>query len=443
MKIEQFFDKGLAHLSYAVVSEGEVAIIDPARDPQPYYEFAEKEKAVITTVIETHPHADFISSHAEMERKGAKVYTSKLTGAEYPHVAFDEGHHLQIGKVKLKALNTPGHSPDSISIVLQNEQGLDYAVFTGDTLFIGDVGRPDLRETVGNITAKKEELAHLMYHSLRNKLMKLSDQTIVYPAHGAGSLCGKSISQELSSTIGQQKTENYALQEMDEKHFVDIILENQPSIPKYFSYDVILNKEGAASLDESIKNIPSLLSLGQLESGFLIIDTRPEKSFKSGHLKGALNIQNGGKFETWLGSIVAPEEQFYIIAANEAELKDVVMKTAKIGYELHIKAQFVQDAFDEIKDRILNVNEFSKNTSLYTIVDVRDRSEAAAAKIFEGSINIPLSQLRERKNEIPSGKPIVVHCAGGYRSAAGSSILSASSPDIVYDLGERVKDFES
>lgn len=220
MKVEQFYDKGLAHASYAILSENQIALIDPARDPKPYFDFASANSARIVAVIETHPHADFISSHKEVAATtGAKLYASKLMGADYPHQTFDDGDVLKIGKVELQALNTPGHSPDSISILLKDEQGQKYAVFTGDTLFIGDVGRPDLREKVGNLTAKREELARQMYHSTRNKLMTLPEETIVYPSHGPGSLCGKSLGPELQSTIGKQIKENYALQPMSEDRF--------------------------------------------------------------------------------------------------------------------------------------------------------------------------------------------------------------------------------
>lgn len=442
MKIEQFFDKGLAHLSYAILSDGEIALIDPARNPIPYYDFAEKHEAKIVAVIETHPHADFVSSHGEISKRGAKIYTSKLAGAQYPHLAFDEGDCLKLGKLNLKALNTPGHSPDSISIVLEDENGNIHAVFTGDTLFIGDVGRPDLREAAGNTTAKKEILAKHMYHSLRDKLMKLPDNTIVYPAHGAGSLCGKSMSQDLSGTIRQQKMENYALKEMTEQEFVSLLLQNQPNIPKYFPYNVELNRKGAPNLRESLAKIKTIASEKELERDFLIIDTRPERDFKAGHLNGALNIQNGGKFETWLGSIVAPDERFYLIASDETELEEVIQKAAKIGYELNIKGALAQVSFNEVKEEFLDLDAFEKNKSDYTIVDIREKSEVESGKLFKNSINIPLPELREREKEIPSGKPVVVHCAAGYRSAAGFSILTRDLNEKVYDLSENVKKFE-
>ncbi|MBC7451944.1 MAG: MBL fold metallo-hydrolase [Cytophagales bacterium] len=443
MKIEQFFDSGLAHLSYAIISNGHMAVIDPARDPKPYYDFALLHDATLDIVIETHPHADFVSSHLEMQKKGAYIYVSKLVDAQYPHTSFDDGNEIQLGEIILKALNTPGHSPDSISILLRDENGTDYAVFTGDTLFVGDVGRPDLRENVGNVHAKKEMLAKQLYQSLRDTLMKLSDNTLVYPAHGPGSLCGKSMGTELSSSIGKEKKENYALQPMDESSFVQLLLQNQPFVPKYFPYDVALNRSGAASIKESVAAINLLFSETELESNAIIIDTRPEVLFKSGHLTGAINIQNGGKFETWLGSILSPEEKFYLISEDKTGLDDIIYKAAKIGYEINVKGALVQKIFPEKTFATLDVNEFASHQSNYTIIDIRNSNEVQEGKLFENSINIPLPELRERIKEIPSGKPIVVHCAGGYRSAAGSSIVQNEVTDTVFDLGEDVKKFQT
>lgn len=445
MKIQQFEDKGLAHFSYAILSEdaGEVVLIDPARNPQPYYDFAAVNNANIVGVIETHPHADFVSSHLEINLKtGATIYTHSLVGADYPHQAFDDGATIQLGKIKLKSLHTPGHSPDSISVVLEHE-GKDKAVFTGDTLFIGDVGRPDLRENAGNVTAKREELARQMYRSTREKLMRLADDVIVYPAHGSGSLCGKALSEANSSTIGAEKLGNYALQPMSEDAFVKILTEDQPFIPKYFGYDVDLNKQGAPDLKAGIAGVKKLEKNYKPEEGALIVDARNEKTFKKGHYRGAINIQNGGKFETWLGSIVSPEERFYLVAESETELDDLLSKAAKIGYELLIEGAFVLDGDADYRSSLVDVETFRKQQDGYTIVDIRNASEVKTGKLFENAINIPLPELRERAGEIPTAKPIVVHCAGGYRSAAGSSILEAALPTAtVYDLSEAVNDFK-
>ncbi|WP_299759454.1 rhodanese-like domain-containing protein [uncultured Pontibacter sp.] len=446
MKIKQFEDKGLAHYSYAILSEetNEVVLVDPARDPQPYYDFAEDAKAKIVAVIETHPHADFVSSHLEVhEKTGATIYAHSMVGADYPHKPLDEGAELQIGEVKLKSLHTPGHSPDGISIVLEHE-GKNKAVFTGDTLFIGDVGRPDLRESAGNITAKREELARQMYSSTREKLMKLADDVTVYPAHGAGTLCGKGLSEANSSTIGAEKRSNYALQQMTEDEFIKLLTEDQPFIPKYFGYDVGLNKQGAPAYLKSIKGVARLEKNFTPDPGTIIIDARSEKIFKKGHQKGAINIQNGNKFETWLGSIVGPDESYYLVAENEEELSELIKKAAKIGYELLVKGAFVMDEEAEINSPQLDVQKFKQHQDKYTIVDIRNESEVKKGKFFEHAINIPLPELRERAQEIPTDKPVVVHCAGGYRSAAGSSIVEAALPDVkVLDLSEAVNDFQN
>lgn len=443
MRIEQFYDKGLAHASYAIISRGKMAVIDPGRDPKPYFELAASVPAAIVAVIETHPHADFVSSHAEIaEKTGAKIYVSQLVGADYPHESYDQGDEINLGQVKLKAINTPGHSPDSISVVLIDENGKEHSVFTGDTLFIGDVGRPDLREKAGNLQAKREELAEQMYYSTREKLMTLPEDTLVYPAHGAGSLCGKNLSSDLVSTIGREKRENYALQEMSKEEFVSLLLQDQPFIPKYFGYDVALNKKGADSFEESIRNVPRIDRISKLEAGVLVVDTRPQTQFRKGHVKGALNIMDGGKFETWLGSIVGPDEKFYLIAENEEALESVIRKAAKIGYEKNIKGALLNpDSATETTSEF-NLHEFMKNIGNYTIVDIRNEGEVKAGKPFADSISIPLPELRERAGEIPKDKPVVVHCAGGYRSAAGASILQPLIGTVpVYDLGEDITKF--
>ncbi|TXK45849.1 MBL fold metallo-hydrolase [Pontibacter qinzhouensis] len=445
MKIKQFEDNGLAHYSYAILSEcaQEVVLVDPARDPQPYYDYANEHDAKIIGVIETHPHADFVSSHLEIHQKtGATIYTHSMVGADYPHQAFDEGAELQLGKIKLKSLHTPGHSPDGISIVLEHE-GKDKAVFTGDTLFIGDVGRPDLRESAGNVTAKREELARQMYHSTREKLMKLADEVVVYPAHGAGSLCGKGLSDANSSTIGDEKMGNYALKPMSEEEFVKVLTEDQPFVPKYFGYDVTLNKQGAPGHRPSVEGVVRFENNFKPEDGAMVVDARTEKTFKKGHIKGAINIQNGGKFETWLGSIVGPEESYYLVAESEEELKELISKAAKIGYELLIKGAFIYDQASGEESEVFDRESFESKRDGFTIVDIRNTSEVKAGKFFENAINIPLPELRERASEIPKDKPVVVHCAGGYRSAAGSSIVESALPDVkVLDMSEAVTELK-
>ena len=444
MKIEQFEDKGLAHYSYAVLSESarEIVLVDPARDPQPYYDFARQHDATIVAILETHPHADFVSSHVEIAAAtGAVIRVSQLLGADYAHEAFDEGDAFAVGQLTFRALNTPGHSPDSVSTVLSRE-GRDVAVFTGDTLLIGDVGRPDLRETAGKLTAKREELAKQMYHSTRAKLMPLANDVLVYPAHGAGSLCSKATNTANHSTIGAEKNGNPALRPQSEEDFVKALLADQPFIPKYFGYDVDLNKKGAPAFAPSVAQVPRLAPGTALEAGVVVVDTRPEADFKRGHAAGALNIQQGAKFETWLGAIVGPTERFYLLAADEKTLTDVVRRAASIGYEPLIAGGLVGTPSAEATMPRLDVAQFRQHPDQYTIVDIRNPSEHIHEPLFAGSLNIPLPELRERAGEIPTHKPVVVHCAGGYRSAAGSSIVATALPGTqVLDLGEAVKTF--
>lgn len=443
MEIKQFEDKNLSHYSYAVVSECEqqIVLIDPARNVQPYLDFAKEKEATIIGVIETHPHADFVSSHLELHQTtGAVVYASKLVDAEYPHKTFDDGDSISFGKIKLSALNTPGHSPDSISIVLEHD-GKQKAVFTGDTLFIGDCGRPDLRQGNGDVKEAANKLAHQMYHSLRDKLMVLENETVVYPAHGAGTLFGKNLSKESTSTIVKEKQTNWSLQEADEEEFVKNLLEDQPFVPAYFPYDVELNKKGAPHMEESVAAVKKGAA-SNLEKDLWVVDVRKEDDFKEGHLPHSVNIQEDGKFETWLGSIIKPEDPFYIAAKDEEQLQRVLLRVAAIGYETTVAEAIVVNDGD-VKEAELDIDLFKNHTTDYTIVDVRNKSEVEEGKIFENSISIPLAELRGRTNEIPTDKPIVMHCAGGYRSAAASSLIHAklNGKVNVFDLGEAVKSF--
>lgn len=440
--IEQFYDKGLSHASYAIVSEGEIILIDPARNPQPYYDFAKEHQAEIIGVIETHPHADFVSSHLEIhETTGATIYVSSLVGAQYPHQEFDEGDAITVGNYILEALFTPGHSPDSNSILLMDENGKEIALFTGDTLFVGDVGRPDLRENVGNIKAKAAELAKKLYRSTREKIMTLPEDVIVYPTHGPGSLCGRNISPELHSTIGKELKDNYALQEMTEGEFVDLILKDQPWVPKYFEHNVALNKLGAESFIQNIRKATPVLHASNLEENVLLVDIRSPEQFRLGHLENAINIPNGNKFETWLGSIVGPSESFYLIGEDEKSLHEVMEKVAKIGYEGAVVGLLWGEMGSEKEDEF-DLGDFKANLDQYTILDIRNESETANGKIFEEAINIPLPRLREFAAKLPTDKPIAVHCAGGLRSAMGSSLVSKEHKGVkVFDISTSIKEF--
>ncbi len=443
VQIKQFYDKGLAHASYAVRSGRQLVVIDPARDPQPYYDYADEHEARIVAVIETHPHADFVSSHLEIAQEtGATIYCSRLTGAQYPHRTFDDGDRLVLGPVELHALNTPGHSPDSISVLLINELAQTLAVFTGDTLFVGDVGRPDLREEQAVGGHSRESLAAQLYDSTRRKLMALPPATVVYPAHGPGSLCGKTTSPDLDSTIGRELATNYALQPMSEGEFVRVLLEDQPFVPKYFGHDVQLNRAGARHLEDSLRDVPRLSAADPLDPAVLLIDTRPAAQFRAGHRPGAINLMDGGKFETWLGSVVGPAEPFYLLADSRIALDAVLRKTAKIGYEGNVKGALLTPADLPATAPAVDVAAVRAHPEAFTVVDIRNRAEAATP-VFANALRIPLPELRERVGEIPTGKPVLVHCAGGYRSAAGASIVRAARPGAdVLDLGEAVLEFQ-
>lgn len=447
MKIERFYDINLAHASYAILSENEIALIDPARDPQQYYEFAVKNHAKIVAVIETHPHADFVSSHLEIHQKtDASIYVSELLGAEYPHRAFDDGKEIKVGEIILKAINSPGHSPDSISVLLYDEDGKEHAIFTGDTLFIGDVGRPDLRENVGSTTAKREALAKKMYDSIQNKFKDLKDETLVYPAHGAGSLCGKNLSKDESSSIGKERKNNWAFQGQSEDEFVEKLLEDQPFVPKYFKYAVDLNKTGANPFENSVHNVKRLKNITEIKSSKPVVDVRNEAEFKKGHFPNSINIMltEKGKYETWLGAIIDPSEKFYLIASSEEQLENAISRTAKIGYEKHISGALALNG-EQLpeKSEELDLESFSSNPDAYSIVDIRNYGEVKNGKYFKNAIAIPLSELRENAGEIPTHKPIVVHCAAGYRSAAGSSILENELKEVkIFDLGEAINNFK-
>lgn len=443
MHIEQFYDTGLSHASYAILSNKEVVLVDPARDPAPYLAFVRENHAKIVGIIETHPHADFVSSHLELHHlTGATVYTSALVGALYPHQPFDDGNEITVGELTLKALNTPGHSPDSICVLLLDQQGQQVALFTGDTLFVGDVGRPDLRENVGNMKAKAEELASVMYRSLRKKIMPLDPQVIVYPAHGPGSLCGKNMRPDLQSTIGTELKENYALQAMDEGDFVKLLTVDQPFVPKYFPYDVAMNRSGAEPISESIARVISVSEKELSNEEIVLIDTRPAEHFREGHLSHAINIPDGGKFETWLGSLLAPGESFYLITEGAESVPVLLRKIAKIGYEAQCKGYY-EHSIGKVVANVFDIETFKKNTDAFTIIDLRNDEEVKQGKLFTNAIHIPLPRLRESLSIIPEDKPIVVHCAGGYRSAIGSSLIASSVQVPVYDLSTAVNEFSS
>ena len=439
--IKQFEDVGLAHFSYAILVKDKIVLIDPARDSKPYYDFALANNAEIISIIETHLHADFVSSHLEISQfKKAKIYASKLANANYKHQNFDEGDFINLSSdIKLKAINTPGHSPDSISIILQNKDR-DIAVFSGDSLLFGSVGRPDLREYSGELATERKKLANQMYHTIHQKFAKLGDDVLVYPAHGAGSLCGSSIRNVKESTIGYERAHNFAFQNIPQEQFVETLLKDQPYIPQYFPYDVELNRKGAGELSKALLAIPFLeLKAHVFKPDEIIVDTRTSALFALSHFPGSINIAENNKFETWLGTIIKPEQKIYLIANSESELKNSFTKASKIGYDSFISGGFVYDNYPGESFKVFDKDKFLSAKSEYLILDVRTVKEASEDKIFNDAINIPLAELQGKINSIPKNKPIVVHCASGYRSAIGISIIKSLVPNVeVYDIGAQI-----
>lgn len=435
--LEQFYLNCLAHASYLIGDEAtrSAAVVDPQRDVQRYLDVAKQRGLEIRYVFLTHLHADFIAGHLELrDLTRARIYLGARAQAEYEFTPMKEGDVLEFGKVRLKILETPGHTAESISIlvydlgkVAQNPA----AVLTGDTLFIGDVGRPDLRASLG---WKPADLARLLYGSLTTKILGLPDATLVYPAHGAGSLCGRNISGETVSTIGDQRRSNYALQPMTEEAFVNMITADQPEAPAYFTYDAVLNTKERPTLQDTLDRVLKPLSLEQVlnkqAEGTQVLDVRDPDEFSKGHLAGSINIGLAGQYATWAGTLLSREKPIVLIA-NPGREQEAAVRLGRIGFD-HI-AGYLQDgvrALDARSSLIQSTERIapaqlaaglaSGNTPL--VLDVRAPKEVQSKRI-PGSMNIPLNHLEERLEELPRDRRIVVHCAGGYRSSIAASIL--------------------
>lgn len=443
--IEQFTDEGLSQFSYAILFDKKIVLIDPSRDPQPFYDYATQNNATIIAVIETHPHADFISSHAEIYRKlKTRIYVSDKLHARYPHHPVKDGDVIALNNhLLLKILDTPGHSPDSISIVLK-ENNVDRAVFTGDALLFGDVGRPDLREYGKNENEQRTSLAKAMYATIQTKYVPLNDKVIVYPAHGAGSLCGNATRNVKYSTIGYEKQSNHAFRHTNEADFVAAILKDLAFIPKYFPYDVELNRAGAGDVKPGVEIVELLPENYRPGENALVVDIRPKADYRESYYPGAIYVPEGAKFETWLGTVVAPDEKFYLAVQNAAAFKTAVNKLSKIGYESNIKGGFIY-TLKQLHPTFLNGKAFSLTDAAdYTIIDVRNKKEYEEEPIIASSVNIPLPELDKRLAGIPKDKPIVVHCASGYRSSIATSIIRKKNPQLaILDLGEEVTRIKS
>ena len=453
MKIQQYYLACLSHASYMITDEKTktAAVVDPQRDIGQYLADAQAGGFTIRYVFLTHFHADFIAGHIELrDRAGATIHLGRRAQAEFPCSSMKDGDVVEFGDVKLEIMETPGHTPEGISILvydLAKSATAPLAVLTGDTLFIGDVGRPDLLASIG-VTA--DELADMLYESITTKLMKLPDATLVYPAHGAGSMCGKSLSKETVSTIGEQKKFNYALQPMSRAEFKAIVTADQPEAPDYFAHDAILNRKERASLDEAMKTNLKALSLDAVvamqKAGAQSLDVRGGIDFEGGHLRGSLNIALDGKYATWAGSMLSTDRPIVVIAEEGGE-EEAVMRLGRIGLDnvagylaggMHALAQ--RDDLVERTERITApalaewlAGGRSDLGAKPVIVDVRTATEHAGGHV-PGSLNIPLTHLQDRIAEIPVSRPVVVHCEGGYRSAIAASLLQQRGRSDTRDL---------
>jgi hydroxyacylglutathione hydrolase len=445
MEFIQYYLDCLSHASYLIGDEttGRAVVVDPQRDIAEYLADAEQLGLRIELVIETHFHADFVSGHLELaQAAGATIVYSSVAAPEFDFMGVEDGQRISLGDVTLEFRHTPGHTPESMSIVVYEHRGdrIPYGVLTGDTLFIGDVGRPDLLASIG---FTRDELAESLYTSLHEQLMPLPDATRVYPAHGAGSACGKNLSTDLWSTIGEQKRTNYALRAPDKQTFIDLVTEGQPPAPGYFGYDAILNRKDRALLDET--ELPPAMDYRQatdvVARGAVLIDGRSPEEFAQGHLRGAVNIGLAGRYAEFAGSVMRPDTDIVLVtdAGHELEGKN---RLARIGFDRVIGylADPERTMFEHRDDvRVasrLTAAAFGQRAAQIDglqIVDVRNPGEAAAGMV-PGAVNIPVGQLPDRVGELDPTAPTVVYCAGGYRSSVAASLLRQRGFGDVSDI---------
>ncbi|WP_210490747.1 MBL fold metallo-hydrolase [Rufibacter aurantiacus] len=436
MKVEQIYTGCLAQGAYYIESNGEAAIIDPLREIKPYLLKAEKDGARIRYVLETHFHADFVSGHVDLaQATGAKIVYGAAAQPTFEAYLAKDGEELTVGKVTIKVLHTPGHTLESVTYLLRDEAGKDYALFTGDTLFIGDVGRPDL---AAKSDLSQEELAGILFHSLRTKIMPLADDILVYPAHGAGSACGKNMSKETFDTLGNQKKTNYALRpDMTEAEFIKEVTDGLLAPPSYFPLNVQLNKQGYANIETVLNQglqplSPEAFEAVVNETGALVLDTRKAADFSLGHIPNAINIGLDGSFAPWVGELIPDIQQPIVFLSDAGREEEVVTRLARVGYDNTLGylqgGMSAWQASGKETETLPSISaaEFAQclKAGEAVVIDVRKPSEYSAEHV-EGARNIPLSSLNEHLSQIPKEETVYVHCAGGYRSMVAASILKA------------------
>ena len=445
MKIEQLYTKCLSQGSYYIISDNEVAIIDPLRETNQYIEKAKKDNAKIKYVFETHFHADFVSGHVDLANKtNSTIIYGPNAETEYPIYNAKDNEEFKLGKITIKALHTPGHTLESTTYLVIDENGNNHSIFTGDTLFIGDVGRPDLAVS-NNLT--EIDLAGMLYNSLRNKIMNLEDHVLVYPAHGAGSACGKNLSKETFSTLENQKKTNYALREnITKEMFVKELLEGMPPPPQYFQKNALLNKSGYKPLDKVITQSNNSIDIEEFyklanSSEYLVLDVRHQKDFINGHIPNSLFIGLNGTFAPWVGTLIENIDQKILLISEKGKEIEAITRLSRVGYDNCIG--YLQGGFKSWKDKYgeekvesISSQSFVDNLKLNSIkiIDVRRKSEYIN-KHIEGAKNITLSSLSNELTNISDTQDnYYIHCAGGYRSVIAISILKAKGIHNVIDV---------
>jgi glyoxylase-like metal-dependent hydrolase (beta-lactamase superfamily II) len=455
--LKQFYLPCLAHASYVIGDEQTrtAIVVDPQRDIDQYIAFAAEKSLQIKYVFLTHLHADFVAGHLELrDRVGATVCLGSPAKAGYAFTPFRDGDELKFGNLRLKILETPGHTPESISILvydLSNSAAQPHAVLTGDTLFIGDVGRPDLRAALGWSSA---QLGSMLFDSLHTKLLALPDQSLVYPAHGAGSLCGKALSKETVSTLGEQRRSNYALQPMSREAFIQVVTADQPDAPAYFNYDAVLNSQERPTLDEALQREMNPLTLDavlDLQSrGAQILDTRDASEFAAAHLAGSINIGLGGQYATWVGTVLDRAHPIVIIATPGRE-NEAAIRLGRIGFD-HV-AGYLKDGLHSLQSRpdLTLITErlsapfaaqLMSSSTPPLVIDVRAPRERDQ-KHIDPSLAIPLNHLAEHLKELPRNRPLLVYCAGGYRSSIAASLLQSRGFSPVSEIAGGIAAWEA
>ena len=446
MKIEQIYTGCLAQGAYYIESKGEVAIIDPLREVQPYLDRAKKDKAVIKYIFETHFHADFVSGHITLSKEtGAPIIYGPTANPSFEAIIATDGQEFVLGEITIKVLHTPGHTMESATYLLRDKNGKDHAIFSGDTLFLGDVGRPDLAQKAANMT--QEELAGLLFDSLRNKIMPLADEVVVYPAHGAGSACGKNMMKETVDTLGNQKKMNYALRpDMTKDEFIREVTAGLLPPPKYFPLNVMMNKEGYADIGEVLERGNTAFSPDEFEeaanaTNAIVLDVRHQNEFVKGHVPRSIFIGLDGGFAPWVGALIADVNQPILLVAPEGKEEEAIIRLSRVGFDAtigYLKGSFgAWKAAGKEFDTITSVPATEVKEKLSKgkahVFDVRKETEYVSEHVV-GALNTPLDYLNSHLTEFPVKEPFYVHCAGGYRSVIAASILKSRGIHNLIDV---------